>query len=253
MFHLTDWHLLHAGCAERMIERHVERIKNDPHAIVVGTGDYLECIGYKDVRFSPREFPTAVRVCDLADYGKFGFDYLYEKLKPIASKIVALGYGNHEKVLMHRTDSGHLWTQFLERLGVANLGYCGFLDLRFKVGKDTHLFRIAAHHGAGAAQSAGGVVNRLKAFMTMFEADIVLTGHLHKRCDMSMSILGADEQLVEPVSSERMGVVGSSYLRTYTSGVHSYGEERGYEPVPLGNPCITIQPETRKLGVDWPR
>lgn len=251
LYQITDVHLLSSGCAQNQFTDFLDRIKNDPHAIVVGTGDYIEGIDYKDIRFSPQEFPVKVRVCDLSDYGKYCFDMLYETFAPIASKIIALGMGNHEEVLLRRTNSWHLWDEFIAKLGCKNLGYTGFFDLVFKVGKREHVFRVAAHHGAGWAQKAGGVTMRLEDFMETFDCDIFLMGHLHKRQVHHITILGADPNLKRLLTAERMGVVGASYLRTYTEGVSGYGEKRGYKTAPIGNPCITIQPETRHLGVDW--
>jgi hypothetical protein len=107
------------------------------------------------------------------------------------------------------------------------------------------------HHGAGWAQKTGGVAIRLEDFMERIDCDIFLMGHLHQRQTQNVTILGADPGVTRLTAAERMGVVGGSFLRTYTAGVSTYAEKRGYRPAPLGNPCVTIQPETRHLGLVW--
>jgi hypothetical protein len=245
--------MLSAACAQKRFDEFVDKIKNDKHAIVVGTGDYFEGIHYKDIRFAAIEMPVNVRACDLANYSKYSFDMLYDTLKPIASKILGLGYGNHEQVLLERNDSMHLWKDFLQRLGCANLGYTSFLDLIFQVGKRDHVFRVFTHHGAGFATKAGGVVNRLEDFMTSFDADIYLMGHLHKQEVHPMTVVGVDSSMTKIIASPKLGVIGGSYLRGYTDKLSTYGEKRGYRPVGIGNPCVEIQPETRECGVTWPK
>lgn len=251
LYHLTDVHLLSAACATSQFEDFLKRIVDDPIAKVVGTGDYIEGIDYKDIRFSPQEFPVTVRVCDLADYGTYSFDLLYKYLQPIAHKILGLGFGNHEEVLLRRTNSWHLWDQLVAKLGCANLGYASFLDLIYRVGKADHIFRVTTHHGAGWPQKVGGVATRVKDFMDTFETDIFLMGHLHQRLVYHSTILGASPDLTRLCATERLGIVGASYLRTYAKGVSTYAEKRGYKTAPIGNPCVLIQPETRHLGVDW--
>ena len=251
LYQITDVHLLSMACAQNKFEEYIYKIKNDPAAIVIGTGDYIEGIAYNDIRFSPSEVPVKVRVCDLADYGKYSFDMVYDLLKPIASKIVALGFGNHEYVLLDRTKSPHLWKDLVARLGCKDLQYTGMLDLIFNNGHRDHNFRVAAHHGAGWAQKPGGVAIRLEDFMSGIDSDIFLMGHLHKQMYQRLEVVGCDPSMTKIISTHRLGVVGGSFLRTYTEGVSTYAEKRGYKPTPLGNPCITIQPETRQLGVQW--
>jgi hypothetical protein len=251
VYQITDWHMLAEMCAESAIDRRIQQIAADEHAVVIGTGDYLDCINYDDKRFDPYEFKQDVKVVDLASYGRKSFDYLYQKLQPIAKKIVGLGWGNHEGTLMAKTHSRDLWDGLIAKLGCADLGYCSFLDLVYSTGKVDHTFRVATHHGAGYAVTPGGVAARLDRFMQIFEADIVLTGHLHRRCSTEITIVGGDEKLEHLIEANRLGVIGSTYLLTYKQDFTGYSERKGYAPTTIGNPCITVQPETRKLGVEW--
>ncbi len=291
LYHFTDWHLLNKACAEKHIDERVERVRRDPLCGVIGTGDLIEGIDYRDIRWDAEVFPDGIDVRHLDDFARFSMDYLGAKLDPIKSKILGLGLGNHEHVLLSRTRSWHVWYDLLRSLGrtpyriadetcraqdlsakkryekltadvrsarqwapgCANLGAdLGLLDLVFDVkGKGEYVYRVCTHHGYGGARSAGTVINQIVHFLNFADAHITLLGHQHQPGEYTVNTLGADEKLSRLRSHRRLGVVGSTYLATYQNGVSSYAGRKGHRPTLLGNPIISIKPEKGEFSVSW--
>lgn len=107
--------------------------------------------------------------------------------------------------------------------------------------------RVFIHHGAGAANSTGGKINRLKAFVDMVEADLVMTGHLHDALSKPFLRLSTNELVTEITQKGIMGLITGSYLKTYAQGFTGYGEMRGYAPSTLGATRARFTPETGEL------
>jgi hypothetical protein len=262
---LGDLHVGAAACAENDLRRDIARIKDDPFALWVGLGDYADFIGYTDAkRFDPDAVADWLTVRDLGKLGTKSIERVRDLLKPIAGKCIGLLLGNHEKKYqqVHQQENLHGW--LCNEMQVPSLGYCAFVDLIFDrtagvkvpkmndkpTGERSSVFRVFAHHGAGYAQTPGGKLNRLIQFMRMFSADIYFCGHVHDRTARRMSILGADADCGKIKAVERIGMISGSYLKTYEESVITYGEQKAYEPVPLGAACVSIKPETRELRAE---
>lgn len=262
IWNLSDLHVGSAGCAEGLIRRDVEKIRADPNAFWIGGGDYADFIGYRDKRFDPSSMADWVKVADLGDIGSASMTRVRDILSPIKHKCLGLLAGNHETKwqLAHEHAGLHAW--LCMELETQNLGYCALFDVAFirtaceqpvimpatEAKKEhSHAFRIFAHHGAGHATTPGGKLNKLISFMDSFEADIYFLGHVHDQVGRRMVVLGADRKCETITQKERLGVISGSYLRTYSEGVTSYGEMKGYKPVNLGAAYVGIKPQTREV------
>jgi hypothetical protein len=171
---------------------------------------------------------------------------------------------------MRRQQQEDLHGWLCTELGVADLGYSCFMDVIFcrtnqanghapilmttkpvsRNGKQQYTseqFRVWCHHGAGAAQTKGGKINRLSSFMRNFDADIFFMGHVHDQMGCRLQVLTADADCTKLRNREKIGVVSGSYLKTYAQGVISYGEQKGYEPTTLGAAHVMIKPSTREV------
>jgi hypothetical protein len=111
----------------------------------------------------------------------------------------------------------------------------------------SNTFRVWCHHGAGAAQTKGGKINRLVSFMRNFDADIFFMGHVHDQMGARIQVLTADNDCTRLRNRQKVGVISGSYLKTYDQGVTSYGEQKGYEPTTLGAAWVAIQPWHREI------
>ncbi len=265
---IGDIHLLNRGCWEAGLDANLKRIADDPHAYWVGLGDYADLISYRDRRFDPGSMEERDAKAIAQEHGDLAIDRAYDKLMPVADKCLGLLEGNHEHtygVKMERRIVSRLVKRINEELtrrrgkrpwNVPYLGYSAFRDVVFmKRGREVR-FRLCLHHGAGAAQTKGGKLNRLDRFMQYFDADLYLMGHVHTVTDDSIVVIGADDACEHLTHRTRAGVICGSYLRTYSEDDETseggYGERAMYEPVVLGSPRITIMPGSRELGVVKP-
>jgi hypothetical protein len=276
LVYFSDIHLLAKACAEKEVLRTQQEILNDPFTFWIGGGDYAEFIGFGDTkRFDPDAVSERVTVKDLGRLGKVSYEQVRDLFAPIKSKCLGLIVGNHEQQYMRRLQQEDLHGWLCTELGVADLGYSCFMDVVFqraRIGAGTggHIgaemlpalrdrslpkanhagsetFRVWCHHGAGAAQTKGGKINRLTSFMRNFDADIFFMGHVHDQMGARLQVLEANADCTKLTNRTKIGVVSGSYLKTYAQGVTSYGEMKGYEPTTLGAAHVQIRPDTREV------
>ena len=263
IWNLSDFHLLAKGCAVNHIKRDVKEIADDPYSFWLGGGDYCDFIGYTDKRFDPNAMAETVSIKALGDLGNYGMKQVRDILSPIQDKCLGLLLGNHEYKYELATDHESLHGWLCTELGAWNLTYSAFFDVVFCRGKtkvprmqlsdkgmpvgNRAQFRICCHHGAGYAQTPGGKLNRLIKFMKSFEADIYFCGHVHDQTSRKEPTIGADEKCEKLIEHQRVGLIAGSYLKTYSQGYTSYGEQKGYAPVSLGAAIAEIEPNKRKI------
>ena len=265
LWNLSDLHVGNVGCDLDGIKRDVKRIAADPYSLWVGGGDYAEYISPRDKRFDPASFDPGLRVRDMGNLGTMFAARVRDLFAPIAGKCLGLAYGNHEASYQTANDQDGLHGWLCTELGAANLGYSALLDIVFvRMGKgapvlhrgnpkrhgDRNGFRVYVHHGAGAAGTPGGKLNRLVQFMDSFDADVYMIGHVHDRVGKRITRLGADASCRKIVERERVGVVAGSYLKTYAQGATGYGERKGYRPTSLGPALVHIRPTTREITAE---
>ncbi|MGH9967981.1 MAG: hypothetical protein ACREBG_09150, partial [Pyrinomonadaceae bacterium] len=102
-------------------------------------------------------------------------------------------------------------------------------------------FRIAAHHGTGAAQTAGGQRNAARKDMPWVKADIYWTGHLHQPMADLVYQADFDQRTGEMITRQAFVIISPSYLR-YFGG---YAAEKRYAPGVLGLISATLQADGR--------
>ena len=240
-----DWHLVNKNCAEDRLDADLATIRDDPAARLILMGDLADWIGPADKRWDAMQLMESLSIRKLADWGQAMEDLVYQKLLPVRDKILGIMTGNHEAVFEARNAVQH-HARLCQRLGVPDWQYCALVELCFRKDFKPHSgcrsYRVYLHHGAGAAASAGGKINRLVSFMTLAEADLYLVGHVHEQDVKRMDTIDADTTCTKIVSRKRLGAFTGTYLKTYAPGPASYGERAGYRPVPLGCTRVEIQP-----------
>lgn len=249
-YHLYPLGDIHAGikhCGESMLKRQINLIKNDPLALVVGMGDYAECITPSDPRWDTHVIADWVDPDNIAEDQT---QWVADVLSPVQDKIIGLLEGNHEdSIRIH----SHVDVQknLCKRLEVDNLGYSCFVRLAF-TRNSTATFTVVCFfsHGAGWAITKGAKLNRLQRTMDSFEADIYAIGHMHDIITDTKPYLslGANNKIQQ---KEKVGAVTGSWFKTYEQGVRaSYGEKKNYPPTTLGCPMFTIVPDKMILKVE---
>lgn len=253
LYCLGDTHIGNKGCWLSGLRQDVALIAADPHAVVIGMGDFGDYISPADKRWDPATITPDAKVAALSDWGGYIARMVVAELKPLKGKFMGMLYGNHEnKYQLQHAQQLHGWV--CTELETKNLGYSCFIDLSFRKKTPSsrrsnstyRSYRIFAHHGAGAAQTSGGKINRLVRFMNANEADVYLIGHLHEKDPKRVDYLAADAKCETLIERRKLGVFTGSYLRTYDESEHAgYGEIAGYSPVPLGCSQIEFTPFDR--------
>lgn len=267
VWNLADIHIGNRSIARGKFEEDLATIKDDPFSFWFGGGDYADCISVSDKRFHPDSVDENVKVKDLGMLGKRLLTEFKDYVMPIRHKCLGLLMGNHEKQYMGMKEQEDLHGWLCTELEVPNLTYSCLTDITFEkvprtrvpvlwkgLGADDGLtratFRFFLHHGAGFANTPGGKLNRLIKFMQAFDADIFMVGHVHDQIAKRIPSVGADRNCTKLVQKEKIGIVTGSYLKTYAEDTTSYGEQRGYDPVPLGARWVAIKPYTREVRAE---
>ena len=262
---IADVHLGSGGVSMDKLKEDIQYIHNDPNSFWFGGGDYGEYISPSDKRWDPASVSKEIKVNDLANLGKVIATKVRDLMFPIKEKCIGLLIGNHELKYSVAKEQEDLHAWLCTELEVPNFGYTCIFDIVFvrvgdnskpqllkrtpNVGTERHEFRIFAHHGAGYSQSPGGKINRLIKFMQDFDADVFFIGHVHDQVGKRIVQIGVDKTGRKIIDKEKIGIITGSYLRTYSSSAGTYGtygEQRGYSPVPLGMKGIEIKPFTRE-------
>lgn len=250
IYDIADIHWCNRGISKHHLYRDIDRIKNDPYALFFQGGDYGEWIYPDDQRFDPEAFDPEIKVVDLADLGALISKAMIKLFTPIRHKCLGFCIGNHEFAAINKRSQARVHQDICDRLMVPNMRFSGFTDVYFiyipgfkgcmvEVTQDipehfTARLRCFVHHGMGAANTAGGKINKLKQLVDMVDADLVMMSHVHEQFAKAFLRLTPNENCTEIDQHITMGLITGSYLRTYAPDFSGYGEIRGYSPTTLG-------------------
>ena len=228
-------------------------------------GDYADFINKSDKRFdssilAPWLFtPEAFR-----DLAKAQVDRVLELLTPIASKCLGLVCGNHESWIQQRYERD-VYGEIVRGIREAGafkeddrlaFGYEGWLVLRFYRGceagargnknqtGDSTSVRIRLHHGYVGGRLAGAKALEMQRFLWTNDCHVAVLGHSHNLSVQPEEVQGLTAQ-GRLVCQVRKGCYSGTFLRTRIENEPStYSAVKGYLPLPVGHPTITIFPFT---------
>jgi len=266
IYDVADIHYLNRGISKTHFFNDIYRIKKDPYALFFLGGDYGDWIYPGDPRCDWEAFDQELKVVDLAYLGSIIAKFIIQSIEPIKNKCLGLCIGNHEFTAITRSSQARVHEEICFALGVPNMRFSGFADIYFVHDdsvkwpvmetcdkppiKFTSRLRCFIHHGMGAANTAGGKINKLKALVDMVDADLVLMGHCHEQFAKAFLRLSPNINCTEIQQKVTMGLITGSYLRTYAPGFTSYGEIKGYSPTTLGATRARYMPKDRILTVE---
>lgn len=253
---LGDLHFGAAAVDEKKLKEDVEKIRADKHAVVIGMGDYLDCVVHSDARrFDPKALADWIPAQKLDNMVELQIERCVKVLAPIADRFVCMLSGNHEETIRkkYHFDPTEALARELGRVAgrrIPVLGKAGFVRLRFYRGtKQESSLSIVLHHGWFAGRKSGGKVNNLHDALSGFDADLLIVAHGHDPVVApAISQLGVDQN-GNIVDRMKRALMTGAYLRTYAQGVRGYGEDFGYRPTTLGAVPIVYQPETKGMRI----
>ncbi len=246
---LSDLHIGSRATKEAELKATVEKIDQDERAYWVGLGDYAEFINITDKRFDPAELPPWVPAQKLGNFADVQRERVVSILKPIAKKCLGIGSGNHERAIYERY-ARDIGAAIAADLGVDDLGDCGaFIRLTFRrrePGGDRYgsvtTIDVAAHHGYCAGRKPGALANALLESLSVYQADIVMIGHAHRRLYVASTSYAPGQKQV--YTRKRIAVCCGTFL----DGA-AYGQRKMLAPSEIGAVCIEITPDKRGLEV----
>ncbi len=266
IYDVADIHWLNRGVSKQHLFRDIQRIKDDPYALFFEGGDYADWIFPNDKRFDAAAFDEDVRVIDLNELGAMVAKAIIKIFMPVRHKCLGMLIGNHEFKALSRNSEMYIHTSICKALKSPNMRFSGFTDLYFihipafkgckmqyadnPPKKFTARLRCFIHHGMGAANTAGGKINKLKSLVDMVDADLVMMGHVHEQFAKAFLKLVPNDNCSDIGQKVTMGLITGSYLRTYAPGFTGYGEIKGYQPTTMGATRARYIPAERVLTVE---
>lgn len=243
LFPIGDFHVGTIFHADYALEQHINYVlgsaTNTP-ILVVGMGDYAECITPTDERWDDATVaPWVLR----HDIGPSQLGRVVDKLAPIKPYLVGLVLGNHENKL-RQTSHYDFQAHLAEALDTRNLGYSAFVRLEITHPKGIRVFDCRFEHGSGSAQTEGAKLNRLIRGMNAFRADIYAMGHVHDVKIANLIELYQDDKLRIAAHNRAGAITGSWFRGYYKSVAPSYVELKGYPPTVMGAPVFRLELNT---------
>ena len=206
-------------------------IADNPHVRWVGLGDFLD---------------TAVH--DSPGMGgegqvlKFGaaVELLTEDLRPIARQCFAMLSGNHEARVAQKLKLNYsVVAQICKELGIYYGGRETYMRIEVTRGDERQSYDAYFHHGVGAAQTAGGKINRLFKTLEWNNIDLLAMGHTHARVVMEQVRKALDAEVVEQdgkrfveVNNRTIPVAYAGSFLKHERG--SYSRDMALSPASLG-------------------
>ena len=249
---IGDVHLGHANCDEELLKQAIERVRTGDNTYWIGMGDMAECISRRDPRHVESNYAPWLHGVDRVFMAQR--DALVERLKPIGHKCLAYLTGNHEQTALDKSgvDVYHsVIEQIAPDRGLA-MGVHGFITLKLRRGKsgnDVQNYHIYAHHGFGGGRLSGGKALKLERLPGSYDAHLYLMGHMHSLEQVPGIRLYPPNKGGRIMRREWRAVVTGSFLRTCVEGQEMYAEHKGYKPLPVGYPVVTITPSTLETRV----
>ncbi len=224
---LYDVHLGHRKHLDQMFTKHVAWMLGNPYLLTFDGGDLIENANKFSVGSGVYEqdfTPDNQIVGALSVTTRLWHKMLF-KLP-----------GNHE----HRTmkdmgiDIGR-WIAVMEE--VPYFGDFCFCTIRFRGNN----FRLAAHHGVGAATTAGAQRMAARKMLPWARADIIWTGHQHTPLIDPIYQTDYDQRTGRIFERDGIVVISPSYLAYF----ETYAARKMYPPGIPGLHLLTLQADGR--------
>ena len=236
-YFLGDIHEGNVNHAEKEFAEAVKIIRDDENGYWIGMGDYIEAITIDDKkRFNPVTIAKKYGLSDLKDLPYKQIEFVYEKLKSIDHKCIALLVGNHEESYIKYNHSD-IYERFASmfKSNPKKLGYLGFIQLRFITDVKTHIVLVCVNHGDGGGGFREGYpVNKVHDVFRWTHADINVMGHIHQLVADDRKITDVERNKAHLVKPRKFWGVSGCFLYSYVDGHANYFEKKGRSESDIG-------------------
>jgi hypothetical protein len=232
---MFDVHLGSPACDERAFKSYLAEY-DDECTYLIGGGDLLDAVIVSDAKRYRKSADDSGSDAILDEQ----VDRAHSILWPYKERILGLASGNHEDVILQRC-STDLIQRLCRRLAVPYLGYSGLYRLLFREpnGRGRQVV-IRYHHGWCSGRTPGGQLTGNTKDVMNWDADIYLYGHGHALHAYTIPRLGLSGNKL--ISKDLTICLCGTFLKTYQQGSITYSERKGYPPIRVGSPWLSIKP-----------
>ncbi len=239
---MFDVHLGSPSCDERAFKTYLAE-NYDECTYFIGGGDLLDAVIVSD---SKRYRKTADSTGSDAILDE-QIDRAHSILWPYKERILGLAAGNHEDSILQHC-STDLIQRLCRRLEVPYLGYSGLYRLKFSDnGSRGRSIIIRYHHGWASGRTPGGQLTSNVKDVLNWDADVFLYGHGHALHTYTIPRLGLVGTTL--TSKDLVICLCGTFLKTYQQGGTGYAERKGYPPIKVGSPWISLRPNYKGIEI----
>jgi len=208
-------------------------------------------------KFDPRRSKNSVREEDAlaADYLDSIVRHASDFYSPYAKNFVLIGRGNHETAILKNCETD-LTERLCERMSqqsghkVYSGGYGGWVRFITRRGNERHTLTLKYFHGSGgAALMSFDTLKVRRAAAVTPDADIVVSGHVHKQWVMPLARerLVMDQKGPRIVSDIQWHVRTGTYKDEFDDGFAGFHVEQGRTPEVMGAVWMRLRFERRSV------
>lgn len=224
---LYDVHIGHDKHDTVMFARHLRWIRETPNVLTWNGGDMIE-------NASKLSVGAGVYQQNLTPQNQFL--RAIHQLTGIAHKMLFGLPGNHEDRTDQMGFSVASWIALM--LEIPYFPDYAFATVKWRGNR----FRILAHHGSGAAQTAGGQVMAARRDIAWAKPfDLYWTGHLHNAHVDLLFQTDFDQQTGRAFERNGFVFISPSYIKYFGT----YAATKRYSPGTRGLSAVTLRPDGR--------
>jgi hypothetical protein len=241
-----------AGCIhwplgeKHLLDQWIKDLKETPNSFSLLLGDTTDLARTHFRKHLKSYLEDENSVLAIDEMVKTQVEALAAKLKPVSKKILGAVLGNH----YYQFASGVNTEQYLcQLLGIPYLGPTGVIKLCFREPSNDNFTRqsliIYAHHHGGSmgGRTTGSDVNTMEKAENVFDADIYVLSHTHRRHAFRSPKLTLDDSNPPKVKERtKIFIRSGAMLKGYKEDdpqvdqqhLPSYAETAAYRPTDLG-------------------
>ena len=223
LYPLGDFHIGSSHYKESELKEWVEKIRQDPNAVVVIHGDIIN----NAIK------PSVSDIYDEQLNPEQSIDKAVSIIEPIKDKVIGITSGNHED-RTYKITGIDVMKNFAYRLGkqdyyspISNLIFLNWGDTNRNAGRkpSPNCTTIYMTHGSGGGRTVGAKANQVARLANMIEADIYIHGHTHSPIIFKENYIKVDKANKGTKEVSRLFVNTNS-----TEGFGNYGERFKLSP-----------------------
>jgi len=225
IYPIGDLHYGSEHCDIKLIEKQIQKIKQDPTARIILMGDLAETATKDSV---------GAGVYEQQENAQQQMMRIKQLLYDVRHLIDAVVTGNHEERI-YKTSGFDLTLYLCQLLEIQDkyMRYQGIVQYSL----NRREYHISVWHGAGGGGSAGASLNKLQKQSEYILCDVYLMGHVHKRQVHTKRMYVPDSHSNKIQSIEQYFVVTGSSL----DYENSYAESMGMTPSQKGFTQIKLE------------